>query len=126
MAVTIDEHFARFGSKSYAIDKINSVEVRERKPHGTNGATICAILAIVCLFSGINPFNGVLFIAAVLFVVLTYFLWRRSNQREYQLILMTSSSEAEAISSNERSVIDGLRRQIEDAMTFASARRTDR
>jgi hypothetical protein len=31
--VSVDRDFARFGSKSYAINKINTVEVRERKPH---------------------------------------------------------------------------------------------
>ena len=37
MNITVDNDFARFGSKSYAINKINSVEVRERKLGGRGG-----------------------------------------------------------------------------------------
>lgn len=34
LSVSVDQHFARFGAKSYAINKINSVEVRRRYPNG--------------------------------------------------------------------------------------------
>ncbi len=39
-SVTVDQDFARFGSKSYAINKINTVDVRERSP---NGPAVCFI-----------------------------------------------------------------------------------
>lgn len=38
MTPIIDDDFARFGAKSYAINKINSVDVRERQPYGRTGA----------------------------------------------------------------------------------------
>lgn len=33
VAVSVDRDFARFGSKSFAINKIHTVEVRARRPH---------------------------------------------------------------------------------------------
>lgn len=42
--------------------------------------------------------------------------WKRSSIVEYQLFLMTSSQEAQAIASQDGGMIEALRRRIESAM----------
>jgi hypothetical protein len=120
--ITVDRDFARFGSKSYAINKINTVEVRERKPHGIIGALICSSIALICLISvfpslntpGGNPGASIAF--TLIFGGLALWLWRRSGIIEYQLFLMTSSSEAQAFTSRSGDEVYGLRDSIEQAM----------
>lgn len=127
MNISVDKDFARFGSKSYAINKINTVEVRERKPHGQAGMFIFGLLAFLFGMSGLanltspeGPSGAVtsIIIAAVLGFI-TYRLWVKSKIVEYQLFLMTSSSEAQAITSQDGEMIDELRRKIETAMVAA-------
>lgn len=126
MNVSVDKDFARFGSKSYAINKINTVEVRERKPHGQAGMFIFGVLAFLFGMSGIlrvtegNGQDGItsIVIAAVLGFI-AYKLWAKSQIIEYQLFLMTSSSEAQAITSQDGEMIAELRRKIETAMVAA-------
>lgn len=132
MDVTIDDDFARFGAKSYAINKINSVEVRERQPHGKSGAIICAVIAVFGLMAGIGSFSSPEgasfggFGVAVIFGAIAYALWKKSEIREYQLFLMTSSSEAQALVSFDSAYVQDLRDQIEGAMLHHSRRGSDR
>lgn len=44
-SVSVDRDFARFGNKSYAINKINSVEVRQHHPHNQNAAMAGQLIA---------------------------------------------------------------------------------
>jgi hypothetical protein len=102
MAVTVDGDFARFGAKSYAIDKINSVEVRERRPHGIAAPLILSIVAIAFLVNGSGSNNGgggTSVGIALVIGALAAWLWYRSTIREYLLFLMTSSSETQAFDS---------------------------
>lgn len=115
--VSVDRDFARFGNKSYAINKINTVEVRRRHPHGQGAMVLFGLLAIICLFAAAGGGGGGAFLVGAIFGALTYWAWRRSQVIEYQLFLMTSSSEAQAISSLDGGMIDGLRDRIERAMT---------
>eukprot|EP00456_Euglypha_rotunda_P014398 TRINITY_DN14515_c0_g1_i1.p3 TRINITY_DN14515_c0_g1~~TRINITY_DN14515_c0_g1_i1.p3 ORF type:complete len:107 (+),score=20.44 TRINITY_DN14515_c0_g1_i1:876-1196(+) len=55
MNVSVDKDFARFGSKSYAINKINTVDVRERKPYGQLGMFIFGVL---CFIFGMAALGG--------------------------------------------------------------------
>lgn len=127
MNVTVDKDFARFGAKSYAINKINTVEVRERKPHGQAGMFIFGVLAFIFGMSGLGTLFGsgessggiTSLIIAAIFGFIAYRLWLRSKIVEYQLFLMTSSSEAQAITSRDGEMIDDLRRKIESAMIAA-------
>jgi hypothetical protein len=112
LSVSVDRDFARFGSKSYAINKINSVEVRERHPYGTAGMLLAGLGALICVLSG-----GQWIILGLMLGAVAYWAWRRSQIIEYQLFLMTSSSEAQAIVSRDGEMIDRLRDRIETAMT---------
>jgi hypothetical protein len=112
VSVSVDRDFARFGSKSYAINKINSVEVRRRHPHGQGAMFVFGLLALICLLGGAS---GV--VLALFFGTLALWFWQRSRIVEYQLFLMTSSSEAQAISSRDGVLIDRLRNRIEQAMS---------
>ena len=121
MQVSVDRDFARFGNKSYAINKINSVEVRERSPHSQNAALGWGLLAVIFLLSALGGGGGFASFLALVFGALAYWAWQRSKVREYQLFLMTSSSEAQAIVSRDSNHILSLRETIEQAMTKHSA-----
>ena len=121
MNVSVDDKFARFGSKSYAINKINSVDVRVRRPHGEGAIWACGLVALIAAIS----FLGSLLagraewwhlILATIFGGLAYVAWRKSKIREYQLFLMTSSSEAQAFVTQDSAEIHRLREEIERAM----------
>jgi hypothetical protein len=120
--VSVDRDFARFGGKSYAINKINTVEVRERKPHAFWPVLVLGFLGGIFLLSGFGqlaaldgaPWTSIIFGATLL--GLAAWQWRRSKVREYKLFLMTSSSEAQAYTSNNFDEVMGLRREIESAM----------
>ncbi len=126
MSVSIDEDFARFGAKSYAINKINSVEVRERSPHGQGGATVAAIIGGLLVISGFGQGGGpdginfTTVMVGVLFLGIAYWQFQRSKIREYQLFLMTSSSETQAYVSSSSDEIFDLRSRIEGAMLHHS------
>jgi hypothetical protein len=49
--VSVDRDFARFGGKSYAINKINTVEVRQRHPNGKTGMFVAGLIALFCLLA---------------------------------------------------------------------------
>lgn len=122
MTPMIDDDFARFGAKSYAINKINSVNVRERRPHGTAGAVIAGIIAFFAFFAAIGSMGepdrspvGPL-IVAIAFAGLAFWQWKRSKIREYLLFLMTSSSETQAFVTRDESEVMALREQVESAM----------
>lgn len=121
-AVSVDQHFARFGSKSYAINKINSVDIRVARPHGEGAIWIWGLLALICglaFFGSLSapegPSVGGLILAAI-FAFLAYRAWLSSKIREYRLFLMTSSSEAQAYVTRDRDEVIRLREKIEKAM----------
>jgi hypothetical protein len=115
--VSIDKDFARFGSKSYAINKINSVEVRRRHPHGQGMMFVCGLLTLISALSASGDAGATMWVFSALLAGLTYWFWRRSRIWEYQLFLMTSSSQAQAFYSRNPREIDQLRDRIEQAMT---------
>src|SRR5690348_15357142 len=116
LTVTVDDDFARFGGKSYAINKVNSVEVREHHPYGTGGAILFGGLALILL---VAAFNGADVNQRPIFLLLgalsagaAYWAWKRSKIVEYQLFLMTSSSEAQAFVSRDGNEVYSLRDNI--------------
>ena len=122
--ISVDKDFARFGGKAYAINKINSVEVQERHPYSRNAwfgwgllAFICAIPALgqIAQPTGSNASMPLLFLTA-LFGFLAYRAWVRSKIVEYQLLLRTSSRDAQALTSLDGDLIESLRDRIERAM----------
>ncbi len=116
--VSVDLNFARFGAKSYAINKINTVEVRNRRPYGQGLPFLFGIIAFACfmtiLMDGIGAGSA---IGLLLFGALAYWAWQRQKTVEYSLFLMTSSSEAQALSTRDQTEVMGLRDAIETAMT---------
>jgi hypothetical protein len=116
LQVSVDRDFARFGAKSYAINKINSVEVRRHYPNGQLAMFVFGLLGVICVVSGSGGGGGPLILLGLLFFVLAFWLWRRSRIVDYQLFLMTSSSEAQALTSRDPAVIQSLRERIEQAM----------
>lgn len=122
MSVYVDDDFARFGNKSYAINKINSVEVRERQPHGRGGAILCAILAVLCamsFFGSLSAPDGpvtFMLVGAAVFGFLAYRGFQKAKIREYRLFVMTSSSEAQAFVTRDEGEVYSLRDEIESAM----------
>ena len=115
-SISVDKDFARFGGKAYAINKINSVEVTQRHPHGQAPVFLWGLLSLGCLLSFAGGAGGGVFVFAVIFGVLAYFAWRRSQIIEYQLFLRTSSRDAQALTSRDGSLIESLRDRIERAM----------
>lgn len=119
--VSVDDNFARFASKSYAIDKINTVDVRVTKPHGMAPVIIFGIFSVLSAFAGIGAMQagagGMFFVIAAVCVGIAYWAWTKTKIRDFHLYLMTSSSEAQAYSSRDADEIATLRECIENAMT---------
>jgi len=120
--VSVDDDFARFGNKSYAINKINSVEVRSRRPFGQGTMFVLGLLGVILVASAAgqlpnNPGGAVLTLMFAAFLgFLAYRSWLKSKTIEYQLFLMTSSSEAQAFVTRDRNEVQALRDRIESAM----------
>ena len=114
--IRVDDDFARFGSKSYAINKINTVEVREKKPYGQGLFVVFSLLAMIFGLTLFSDFSVGTFSATLVFIAIAIFAWKRSQIIEYQLFLMTSSSEAQAYVSRDENQVFGLRNAIEHAM----------
>jgi hypothetical protein len=115
--ISVDQDFARFGSKSYAINKINTVDVRERNPHGVAMTTIGALLSlvmIIVMFSDPNIASG---FWLLVFLGLTYWGYVRSQIVIYDLYLKTSSSDVQAYESRDEDEVFKLRDAVEHAMT---------
>ncbi|QCB39179.1 hypothetical protein E5554_15915 [Sphingobium sp. PAMC28499] len=122
--ISVDEHFARFGKKSYAINKINSVEVRETVKKGSQAYVLWWLLMALFFFSAYGSAPVAQESAATFALIGAFFAfigWRSFSKRHptplYHLYLMTSSSEAQALTTTDESVIDKLRNEIEWAMT---------
>ena len=113
--IEVDDKFARFGGKSYAINKINSVEVRQRKPYGKGAAVLCGIIALMALLQAAQVGLAAV-VVGLAFAGLAYWSWQRSKVTEYQLFLMTSSSEAQAFVTRNGAEVFALRDQIEAAI----------
>jgi hypothetical protein len=122
--VSVDRDFARFGSKSFAINKINTVDVRAHRPHSQSAWFGWGLLAAICLLlfvgresgsSASGGTNAAAFLCLV-FGILALRAWKRSKIIEYQLLLVTSSQAVQAIKSEDAEMIDGLRDRIERAI----------
>lgn len=123
--VRVDEHFARFGSKAFAINKINSVEVRVQHTPASNawiGVAIVGALVGLAAFGGQAPQGAITaFFAWIGTAVIAYFMWRGAEPSDlYSLFLMTSSTEAQAYVTNDANDIRALRDAIEHAVSSAA------
>ena len=132
MSISVDRDFARFGSKSFAINKINTIEIKERRPHSQNAFFLWGLLALgsLLIFAGgsqsadnagqqaASGSGGTIagLLLCAFFGFLGYRAWKRSKIVEYQLLLVTSSQAVQALKSEDGTLIDGLRDRIERAM----------
>ena len=127
MSVSIDNDFARFGAKSYAINKITSVEVREVRDK--NNGCLVALFGFIAVVMGVTGLGNLLrspneaimsLLVAALFGYLTYTMVKKGRQITYHLFLITSSSEQQAYTTSNRDDVYDLRDQIEGAMLHHS------
>lgn len=114
--IRIDEHFARFGAKSYAINKINSVEVRSERAHSDTAMVIWGLVAIIALALFATDPAIVSAIIAAGAGFMAYRAWHKTKVMRHFLILMTSSSEVQAFTSLNETEVVQLRDAIERAI----------
>ena len=119
MALSIDRDFVRVDDKSYAINKINSVEVRKKDIQGSRGYILWWGLAVITLVGSLTSGNPSFW--AIAFIALVGFLGYRSFEKRadrvlYRLFLVTSSGEAAAVETYDKDEIENVRVQIERAM----------
>lgn len=115
--VSVDRDFARFGSKSYAINKINTVDVVFYHPHSRNAALVWGFLGVVVLLGMLgNGFNAAAMILVIALGSIAWWSWQRSKIVEYRLMLATSSGAVQAITSRDEEWMLGIRRRIEAAI----------
>lgn len=122
--ISIDDSFARFGSKAYAIDKINTVDIQSRATGSGCLGLIMGLAGAFCLLMGVAGFNvpngrgmGIAFV--VIGAVLLFLAWRSYRAAKVQIhrvMLTTSSAEVQATESSDRDEIDKIRSAIEGAM----------
>lgn len=116
--ISIDRHFVRIDSKSYAIDKINSVDVRSEIKTGCLWMII-AFIAMICLFSAIGSGTIGGWITFLFFAGITVIAFIKRPRRKFILILATSSGEVQALTDFDEVNIVKLRTGIEQAMTMS-------
>jgi len=115
--IVVDDDFVRFGSKSYAINKINTVDVRARKVRGKGLAYGIGAIGLLLLIGGFGEKGSSgMIVFGVVMLGLAALLYRRPDVYEYSLFLMTSSSEAQAFKTNDVDEVTNLRAAIEAAM----------
>ncbi|MDR6851099.1 hypothetical protein J2Y54_000592 [Sphingomonas sp. BE123] len=120
--VVIDDHFVRVGGKSYAINKINSVEIRGLTKKGSSAYPLLWVLAAVLLFAAIaGEAKGVSIFLAIIAALFGLRSWsKRHSVTTYSLFLVTSSGEAQAFASQNGSEINLMRQRIESAIAKAA------
>lgn len=120
--VVIDDHFVRVGGKSYAINKINSVEIRGLTTKGSSAYVLLWLLAALLLFAAIaGEAKGVSIFLAIIAALFGLRSWsKRHSVTTYSLFLVTSSGEAQAFASQNGSEINLMRQRIESAIAKAA------
>ncbi len=115
--VSVDEHFFRIDGKSYAIDKINSVDIRSKPKTGFSSVVATAVLTFLAAMWFFNDPGWFSAIATLLLGLMTWVSWGERNKRIYSLFLMTSSSENQAVTTEDHDDILRIRSAIERAMS---------
>ena len=121
--VTVDDRFARFGEKSYIINQITSVEIRETT-HVSSTGLLLGLFGTILLFFGLslktdtNPSTsqGIVF-SGLIFIGLAWFLHSSRITQFYELIIVTSSGEYQAAKSKNLEQISKLKIEIENRIT---------
>ena len=121
--VSVDDKFARFGSKSFAINKITSVDVRSAvTPADTKWKGLAALAGLLIIIAITNL--QIAPICLLIATVLGYFAWigyRNSIIKTvHRLFVVTSGSEVQAYETSDGNEIADLREAIENAMIASS------
>lgn len=95
--------------------------MRPRAKSGNSGFWFCLLVAVLAalVFFDDPGFSSALI--AVAFALAAYRCWLEMQKNIYSLFLMTSSSEAQAIATEDRHDIERLRHAIETAMVQGRA-----
>lgn len=116
--VTVDESFARFGSKSYAINKITSVDVRVHEK-SSSGWLIFGIVAALVIIAGLGQIKtdvgaavGTMVVGAALFIP-AVLMYPKRISRTYTLLLATAAGEVQALAGANGEAMQELRDAIE-------------
>jgi hypothetical protein len=125
--ISVDEHFARFGSKAYAINKINSVEVRSHTPPEKTGWLWFTIFAVMFGIAGVAQMVEGQGAASLVFAALlagcAFIAYQnRRITPSHKLFLMMSNSEAQVCESADLEHIQSLRRAVEQAIVRSGQR----
>jgi hypothetical protein len=119
MTAIVDGNFARIGRKSYALDKINCVEIKSVKRHP--GAVLLAFMLLIIglplALVALTVAQPAMAVIGLCLVGGAVFAYRSRNIFEHTLVLTTSSRDVAAMTSRDFEIIDGLRQQIEEGMT---------
>lgn len=127
--VSVDRDFARFGSTSYSIAQITSVEMREVERAGGNVLIMaaCVLAGLFCLFVALgawaNESGGGVIISLILAAAAFKVAYSSRPQPEapcWRLYLTTSSGQAQAFASDVPEEVLYLRDAIEQAMVLRS------
>ena len=118
--ISVDTDFVRFGSKSYATSKINSIEVRASRPYHSNNWVGVALIATCLLIAAMNRLNLGLATLGLLTAAVALFLWARTRIVEYQLFLQLSSGEVQVFGSPDPDHVFALQDEIEAAIACRS------
>jgi hypothetical protein len=123
-AVSVDRHFVRIGSKSYAVDRITSVEVRRHRPYSIGPAVAGFLSALLLLTLGIvrpvrdswlAPTGAIGLGISLMFFAL--WRWQRARVEIHQLHLSPNFPPEPAFVARDRAIVIALRDRIEAAIT---------
>lgn len=125
--VTVDDNFARFGSKSYAINKITSVDVRTHEKRSA-AWLIFGIVGGLLLLAGLGGLQGPEASQAIpflviggLFMIPAVMMYRSRISRSYELMLATAAGEVQATTAVDGEAIQELRDAIESRVARSAA-----
>ena len=120
--VSVDRDFARFGSKSYAIGQINSVEVQEEVAPRPILPLLALVIGAFILLAGLGGASVDVGKAMPTLIfggaIVAWSVWRLRRPRlsTFRLMLRTSSQEGQAYETKDASIIGELRTAIEQAI----------
>lgn len=116
--VSVDAHFVRVGTKSYAVDKIGSIDVRNRFVKGSSGYVVLWVLAALCAVLALINLSGGWFVLALILGIAGLPSFRKRHSHTFfGLVLLTNAGETQAFESTDGEEIMDIRDAIERAMT---------
>ncbi|GEM_PF-925487 len=120
--VVVEDHFVRFGSKSYALNKINSVDVTVSRKISSAWLWLILLGVVFLLFALGQYQTGGSGAALVLLIMGGFFIYSGIQSHKnritetYHLMFATSSGEAQATKTKDGEAVQELRRVIEAAI----------